>query len=82
VRAISASDLPFAPDARGENHEVVHSSAQTNANHQPEQSRQESELRGEHWSNQRTGAGNGCEVMTEQNPLVCRIVVVAVVHRV
>src|SRR5258706_594553 len=70
----------FAPDARGENHEVVHRTTQADSDNQPQQSRQESELRRQHWTNQRPGAGDSREVMTEQNPLVGWIIIVAVIH--
>jgi hypothetical protein len=53
VRASSASDLPLAANAGGEDHEIVHRAAKTDADHQPQQSRQKSELRREHWANQR-----------------------------
>ena len=36
--------------------EALYGAAETNSNHQPQQSRQISELRRQHWSNQRPGA--------------------------
>ena len=71
----------FAANAAGQDHEVVHRAAETNANHQPQQSRQKTKLRRQHRTNQRTGAGDRREVMAEQHPLVCRVIVVTVVHR-
>ena len=60
----------------------MHCAAQTNSDHQPQKSWQKSKLRCQHRTNQRSRAGDGREVMTEQNPFIGRIIVVAVIHRV
>jgi hypothetical protein len=45
VRAISASDLPLRRTLTGHDHEVVYGAAETNADHEPQQSRQKTKLR-------------------------------------
>ena len=59
----------------------MHRASEADADHQPKESRQESELRRQHGTNQRARAGDRREVMPEQDPLVRWIVVVPVIHR-
>ena len=64
---------------RPERDEVVHRAGETHADDEPEQARRIAELRGEHRTDQRTGAGDRREMMAEEHPAVRRIVVCAVV---
>src|SRR2546426_9021381 len=49
-----------------ENDEVLHRAPQDHADHEPQRAGQEAELRGEHRTHQRAGAGNSREVVSEQ----------------
>src|SRR4030095_11721616 len=59
----------FATHAAGEDHEVVNSATDTHPDHQPQQSRQKTKLRRQHWTNQWSSTGDGSKVMPEQHPL-------------
>src|SRR5262249_46316234 len=56
----------------------MHASGENRANKDPEEAGRKAELCGERGPYQRSGAGNGGEVMTEEHPLRRRNVVVAV----
>ena len=63
----------------GDQHgEVLHASGQHGADEEPEKAGSESELGGERRTDQRAGAGDGGEVMSEEHPARGRDVVVAV----
>ncbi len=55
-------------------------SAHNDTNQQPEKSRQVSELCGKHRPDERSRAGNGREMVSEQNPFVRRIVILTVIE--
>src|SRR6185369_598356 len=61
--------------------EIVHSAAETHTDHEPQQPRQESELGSQYGADQRSRAGNRGEVMSKQNPLVSRVIVMTIEHR-
>ena len=69
-----------APVADGghQNREVLHAAGQHRADQQPEKAGSESELRGQRRAHQRTGAGDGREVVPEQHPLGRSHIVMAV----
>src|SRR6185312_6993777 len=62
----------FAVTTNGEqqDHEVLHAAAEDRAGKNPDGSGKITELSGEHRPNQRSGTGNGCEMMAEDHPLV------------
>ena len=66
-------DLPerfaVASHRRAQDQEVLHRSAQHNTSDEPQRARQEPELRGEGWTDQRAGARNGRKVVAEEHPL-------------
>ena len=69
VRAMSASERPLMAHRRHQHGEVLHASGQHRADQQPQESGREAELRRQRRSHQRTGAGDGREMMPEQHPL-------------
>ena len=82
---LGARDLgerPAAAARRGpEDRHVVHRAGQAAAGDQPDEPGRVAELRGQHRPDQRTGAGDGREMMAEEHPAAGRIVVVPVVFR-
>jgi hypothetical protein len=66
-----------------QHHHVLHAAAEHGADQNPKCARQVAELRRERWTDQRTGAGDGGEVMTEHHPFIGRyeIAAVAEAHR-
>ena len=70
------------PDGRNEDGEVLHTAREHGADEEPQESGSEAELRSERGTDQRSGAGDGGEVVSEENPLWRRNVVVAVFERV
>ena len=80
ARAISASERPLWRTEATRIDEVVHAPAEHRADEQPQEARAVAELRRQHRSDQRPGAGDRGEVVPEQHPLVRRDVVVAVLE--
>lgn len=78
-----AQRATVAAGGEEQDHEVLHGTGQHHAGDQPQRAGQVAHLRGEYRADQRAGAGDGGEVVTEQNVLVGRDVVQAVVveHR-
>ncbi len=72
----------FAVAANGEQQddEILHATTQYSAGYDPECAGQVSELCGEHGADQRAGAGDGGEVVSENDPLVGGNEVAAVVE--
>ncbi len=63
----------------GEQHDcVVHRAADDAADQQPEKARQVAVLGGQYRADQRTGGGDGREVLAEVDPLVGRHIVLAI----
>ena len=60
--------------------EVLHTATQNSAGNNPERARQISKLCGEHGTDQRSGTGDGSEVVSEDDPLVGRNEVAAVIE--
>ena len=58
---------------------VLHRAGEDDADHQPQRAGQIPHLRGENRADQRAGAGDGREMMTEQHIFVCRHIVEPVV---
>ena len=75
-----AERLAVAPHRRAEDHEVLHRAAEHDAGDQPDRAGQEAELRRERRTDERAGAGDRREVMAEEDPLVRRHEVAAVVE--
>jgi hypothetical protein len=65
---------------RRQDHKVLHTAAEHRTDEDPERARQIAELRRERRADQRTGAGDGGEVVAEYDPLVGRHEVAAVVE--
>ena len=65
-----AERFAVAPNGRAEDDEVLHRAADHDADDDPQNARQIAELRGERGSHERTGPGDGGEVMAEHDPLV------------
>ena len=67
--------------ARGDeqDHEVLHRAGEDDAGQDPQRAGQIAHLRGQHRADQRAGAGDGREVVAEQDVLVGRHVIEAVV---
>ncbi len=61
-----------APHGREEDHEILHRAAEHRADDDPERAGQIAELRREHGPDQRSGSGDGGEMMAEDDPLVGR----------
>ena len=70
----------FAVAAHGgeQDDEILHGAAQHRADDDPERARQIAELRGQHRSDQRSRAGDGGEVVAEDDPFVGGLEIVAV----
>ena len=81
-RASLGQALAAAPDRERQHEHVLHGAGEADADDQPEQPRQVAELDRQHRADQRPGAGDGGEVVAEQDPLVGRVVVLAVVELV
>ena len=75
-----AERLAVAADRRAEDDEVLDGAAERHADDDPDGAGQEAELRGERRTDQRAGAGDGREVVTEHDPAVGRHEVAAVVE--
>ena len=71
--------LAVAPQRADEDEKVLHGAAQDDADDDPQRPRQVAELRAQRRPDQRTGAGDGGEVVPEDDPAVGRNEVVAVV---
>jgi hypothetical protein len=65
--------------ARHQDHEIVHGAAEHHPEQDPEETRQEPELRREDRTDQRPRPGDGRKMMAEQHPLVGRVKIVPVV---
>ena len=78
--AIWPSDLPSRRIEAKRIDEVLHGAAEHDADDEPERAGQIAELRGEHRADQRSGAGDGREMMAEEHPAVGRHEVAAVVE--
>src|SRR5690606_13853079 len=74
----------FAPvPHRGhEYYEIVNSARQDDPYEYPQIPGQDAELRRQHGADERPRPGNGGEMVPEQNPLVRRVVILPVVHRI
>ena len=72
--------LAVAPHRRTEDHEILHRAAEHDADDEPDRPGQETELRRERRADQRAGARDRREVVAEDNPLVGRDEVAAVVQ--
>ena len=70
--------MAFMPNRADQNREILHATGEHRADQQPDQSWRKTELGGKRWAHQRTGTGNGGEVMTEQHPFRRRHIVVVV----
>ena len=81
LNAICASELPPRRMLADQHEEILHRAGEAHADHDPEQSRQISELRRQHRPDQRPRAADGGEVMAEQHPLVGRMKILPVVVR-
>ncbi len=77
-----ARHLPqrFSVPANGceENDEVLHRAAQHRADNDPQRARKISELRGKDRADERSGAGNGGKMMSEDDPFIGGFVIVTV----
>ena len=71
-----------ASGGRPERNEIVHGASEATARDDPHKPRCIAELRREHRTDERSGAGYGGEMMAEEHPPTGRIVVVAVELRV
>ncbi|MND47657.1 hypothetical protein D3C80_385550 [compost metagenome] len=74
-----AQGAAVATAGNEQHHEVLHRAGQDHPGDQPEGAGQVAHLRGEHRAHQRAGAGDGGEVVTEEDVLVGRDVVQAIV---
>ena len=80
--ARDVGERPAASPRRGpQPEEVLDRAGQADAADQPDQARGVAELRGEHRTDERTGAGDRREVVAEQHPAAGGVVVRAVVLR-
>ena len=77
-RAIWPSDLPSRRIEANRIDEILHGAAQHRADDDPERAGQVAELRGQHRPDQRTGTGDGGEMVAEDDPLVGGLEIVAV----
>ena len=70
----------FAVAAHGaeQDHEILHGAAEHRADDDPERAGQIAELRGERGADQRTGAGDGGEMVAEDDPFIGGLEIVAV----
>ena len=75
-----AERFAVAPHRAEQNHEVLHAAAQHGADDHPERAGQIAELRGEHRADQRSRAGDGGEMVAEDDPFIGGHEVVAVVE--
>jgi hypothetical protein len=75
-----AERLAVAADRRAEDDKVLDGAAECHADDDPDGAGQETELRGEGWTNERPGAGNGGEVVTEYDPAIGRHEIATVVE--
>jgi hypothetical protein len=76
-----AERLAVSPDGRREDHEILHRAAQRHADDDPDDARQVAELRGERWSDEGSGTGDGGEMAAEDDPSIRRHVISAVFER-
>ena len=76
--SISAERFAIAADGGEEDDEILHRAAEHHADEDPERAGKVAELRGEHRPDERAGAGDGGEVMAEDDPLVRLHVIPAV----
>ena len=72
--------LAAAAHGGGQHEHVLHGAGEADADDQPEQAGHVAVLDGEHRADERAGAGDGGEVVAEEDPLVGRVVVLAVVE--
>ncbi len=72
--------LPVAADRSEQDDEIVDGSGEHRADQDPEGAGQVAELRGEHRADQRPGPGDGREMVAEQDPFVCRVIIPTVRH--
>ena len=80
---LALDDLGQRPAAaagrRPQDHRVVHRAGETDAGDEPDEAGRVAELRRQHRADQRSGAGDGREVMAEHHPPAGGVVVGAVV---
>src|SRR4029078_1571759 len=69
-----------SPDARCEDHEILHRPTERDDNETPDHPGQKAELRRERWTNERSRARDRREMMTEDDPPVRRHVIASVIH--
>ena len=64
----------FSVSANGteQDDEILHAAGKSRSGNQPERPRQISELRGQCWTDERPGPGDGREMMAEEHPFVGR----------
>ena len=65
----------IATQGAHQDHEILYRTGQHGPDHQPEKSRQKSELSRQDRTQQRPGAGNGCEMVSEEHVFVRGIIV-------
>ena len=70
--------LAVAPHRAEQDHEILHRAAEHGADDDPQRARQVAELRRQRRAHQRSGSGDGREMVAEDDPLVGRLEVVAV----
>src|SRR5581483_1978543 len=75
-----AQRFAIAPHRREQNHEVLDSAPEYAADNDPQRAWQITELRRDHWAHQRSGTGDGGEMVTEQDPFVRRNEIVSVIE--
>ena len=68
------------PDGSEEHYVIVDRAGQHGADNDPDRAGQEAELRREDRADQRPRAGDGREVMAEQDPFISRVIIVAVIE--
>ena len=73
------SVFPRAPHGSEKHDHVVHAAAERRADQNPKRSRQKTKLRRQHRTDQRTGPGDGGEMMTECHPAIRRHEILAVI---
>ncbi len=70
--------FPVSPQAAEQHHEILHGTAQNRADHDPQRSRQVTELRRQRRPHQRPRTGNRREMMPEDDPFIGGLEIVSV----
>ena len=81
-RAILRQAEPALPHRGPENHEIMHGARQARANHEPNEARRKTPLRGQHRSNQRSRSGDRGEMVPKQHPFIRGVIVAAVAQSI